>query len=133
MTQEPHHLIKHRELSFSELHPDQAQAHSACLLLSDIDGIIEVRPLSRHRLQVSYLISHLHLQLIEEALLELGFHLDNSLMSRLKRALYYYAEENERFNLGLCEDCNKQVFVSRYQRLQHGCRDRRPEHWRNYR
>jgi len=39
-------------------------------------------------------------QIIDEALIELGFHLDNSLLNKLLRALHYYSEEAQCANLG---------------------------------
>lgn len=127
-------LVKHREIRFCRLHPDNTQAHSASLILSDVEGIHLVQPVEPHLLHVSYDITRITLNIIEGALSELGYHLDNSLMYKLKRALYYYTEETQRANLGLEEACcpDKQMFISRYLRRRHGCRDQRPEHWRNY-
>lgn len=127
-------LLKQREIRFCRLHPDTSQAHSACLILSDVEGIHRVQPLDPYVLHVSYDVSCFTLKIIEDVLVELGFHLDNSLMYKLKRALYDYAEETQRANLGLEESCcpDKQMFINRYLRRPHGCRDERPEHWRNY-
>ncbi len=127
-------LVKHRDIRFCRLHPDKQQAHSAGLVLSDMEGIHTLRPLDTHLLQVSYDITTLSLCLIEDVLADLGFHLDNSLTVKLKRALHYYTEEVERANLGIdeCSCAGRQIFINRYQRLRHGCRDERPEHWRNY-
>lgn len=127
-------LIKHRDICFCMLHPDTSQVQTAMLLLSGIEGVTGLHQIDAYCLRVSYHLSYLSLKMVEDALLELGFHLDNSLMTKLKRALFYYAEETQRANL-CCEgqaNCIRQVFVSRYQRLRHGCRDERPEHWRNY-
>ncbi len=96
-------------------------------------GVQESSVLTDHQLQVGYDLTHVSLQQIESSLQDQGFHLDNSLLCKLKRALYYYTEENERINRGLQgPEANTQVYVNRYQRLPHGCRDERPEHWRNY-
>lgn len=131
----PEHLIKHREIRFCSFHPDPRQAHSAILVLSGVDGIVDVELDNERSIRVSYHIHRIHLQLLEEMLIELGYHLDNSLMSKLKRALHYYTEEVERTNLG-CEkghsNCTRQVFVKNYSRRPHGCRDDRPDHWRRY-
>ena len=128
-------LIKHREICFCRLHPDPHQAQTVMLLLSDIDGILGVRRAEGERVQVNYDLSRLSLKIIEEALIELGFHLDNSLFSKLMRALHYYAEEAQRANLG-CRDSRSHhtldIFIQRYQHLPHGCRDNRPEYWRRY-
>jgi hypothetical protein len=127
-------LVKHRDIRFCRLHPDKQQAHSASLVLSDVEGIERLRPNGSNLLHVSYDITSLSLCLIEDVLVDLGFHLDNSLTVKLKRALYYYTEEVERANLGLdeCGCADRQVFINRYLKLRHGCRDERPEHWRNY-
>ena len=83
---------------------------------------------------VRYDITVVTLNILEEVLVELGFHLDNSLMYKLKRALYAYTEETQRANLGLeGESCaDRKVFIQNYLRRRHGCRDDRPEHWRGY-
>ena len=134
MDRDTSELVRHREIRFCHLHPDTQQAHSASLMLSDVDGVHLVRPHDSYLLHLSYDITILNLNLIEDALIDLGFHLDNSLMTKLKRALYYYTEEVEWANLGIdeCGHADRQVFINRYLKLRHGCRDERPEHWRNY-
>ena len=128
-------LIKQREIVFSPLHPDRNQAHSAALILIGVDGVQHAAPLSPVRLLVRYDIRQITLAIIEEALREVGFHLDNALLLKLKRALYDYTEETERANHG-CPACQhkttRDVFIKHYQNREHGCRDRRPLHWRNY-
>lgn len=127
-------LIKHREIYFNDLRPDD-QAHDASLLLADLEGVHQTSPVSRIQLLVTYDVSKITLQALDELLTEMGYHLSSKLLFKLKRALYYYTEETQRINLGLeggCKDC-VQLFINRYQRLRHGCRDDRPEHWRNYR
>lgn len=125
---------KRREIRFCPLHPDPDQVQSAVLLLSDVTGIEEVVKVSPHSLQVAYNLRQISLQVIEEALIELGFHLDNGLLAKLKRALYYYTEETQRANRSYQQDINstQEVFVNRYRQLPHGCRDARPRHWREY-
>jgi len=128
-------LIKHREIGFCELHPDPNQAHSAILFLSDIEGIHHVHFVSPTFMRISYDVILITLEQIEAVLIEMGFHLDNRLIYRLKRALYHYTEETQRTNEGLsnCDnDCTQKVFIKRYQNIKHGCRDQRPSHWRKY-
>lgn len=131
----PVDAIRHRELQFAPLHPDPHQARSAMLLLSDAEGIVEVEVIDDLRLRVSYRIEQISLRELEESLAELGFHLDNSLLTKLKRALYYFSEEVQRDNLGCPRgetNCVQNVFINRYRKLPHGCRDDRPQHWRHY-
>ena len=134
MDRETSELVKHREIRFCRLHPDTQQAHSASLMLSDVEGVQLLRPHDSFLLHISYEVTVLNLNLIEDVLIDLGFHLDNSLIVKLKRALYYYTEEVERANLGIdeCGFPDRQVFINRYCKLRHGCRDERPEHWRGY-
>ena len=128
-------IIKHREIGFRGPHAEIDQAHSATLILSDVEGILHVHPRHETLILISYDLSYINLQIIESLLSELGLHLDNSLMSRLRRALYYYTEELQQDDIG-CKrgrgNCTQAVFINRYRQLEHGCRDVRPDHWRQY-
>lgn len=128
-------FIKHREILFDPLHPDSNQARTAAGLLEEIDGILQARALSPTSLVVRYDLGRITLEAIDQLLSDTGFHLDNSLLSKLKRSLFHYTEETLRANVG-CEqgqsNCTRKVFIQRYEQLPHGCRDERPEHWRHY-
>ncbi|HFD80189.1 MAG TPA: hypothetical protein ENK05_07350 [Gammaproteobacteria bacterium] len=129
--------IKQREIAFRDPHPDPQQARSAMLLLSDVEGILSaaIPDLSRNSVHVRYDLRHICLRVIEALLFELGFHLDNSLLSKLKRALYYYTEENELESLASShgrEQNTRDIFMRCYRCKTHGCRDERPEYWRKY-
>jgi hypothetical protein len=128
-------LIRHREVRFCRLNPGAAHAHDASLMLSGVEGIHHVQPVESHLLHVRYDITIISLKSIDDVLIELGFHLDNTLLYKLKRALYYYSEETQQANMGQEGGCcaGKQLFIDHYHRRSHGCRDPRPEHWRNYR
>ena len=127
-------LIKRRELRFCHLHPDPNQARSALLLLSDAEGVLDISFTDEISLLITYDVRHLTLISIESVLIRLGYHLDNRLMNRMKRALYNYSEETQRANMGVSEHAGNttQVFVKRYTNNYHGCRDKRSEHWRKY-
>jgi hypothetical protein len=132
----PDPFVKHREIGFRELHPDPDQAGSASLWLVDFAGVREAQAVTPTLLQVRYHVLEISLEQIEAALDEAGFHLDNRLIYRLKRALYYYTEEVERVNAGCPRggtNCTQKVYMTRYRMAAHGCRDPRPEHWREYR
>ena len=129
--------VKHREIGFRDPHPDPQQAQTALLLLADIEGILSVSiPTPSHNtLHISYDLNLICLSVVEALLYELGFHLDNSLIAKLKRALYYYTEENELNTLeaGKSQDQNtRDIFMRCYRCKSHGCRDERPEYWRKY-
>lgn len=131
---EEQELIKRREIRFCHLHPDPEQARSALLLLSDAEGVVDIKFIDELCLSVSYDVCFLTLKAIEDVLVRLGYHLDNRLLMRMKRALYNYSEETQRANLGTIieTDTTTKVFVKRYSINYHGCRDKRPEHWRKY-
>jgi hypothetical protein len=128
-------LIKQREIVFYYPQAEQRPAHSASLLLTGLHGIETVNTLTSERLLIGYDISLVTYNEIEQVLEEIGYHLDNSLIMKLKRALYNYTEETERANLdcsnGQCK-CTRDVFIKQYSSNPHGCRDPRPEHWRSY-
>ncbi len=135
MTKRMPDTIKHRSIEFRGPHHNPNQAQSACLILSDLEGILHVSPAHPELLHVTYDVSYISLQVIDELLAELGFHLDNNLFMKLTRALYYYSEESQRDVLGCRHgsgNCTQAVFINRYRRLEHGCRDVRPDHWRQY-
>lgn len=120
---------------FNPLHDDENQATTAMQMLVDIEGIILADATSKNHLIVRYDLRFFTLVDIEELLTTVGFHLDNNLLIKLKRALYRYTEETERANIGCQEgqsNCTREAYVNRYQQLPHGCRDKRPIHWRNY-
>lgn len=135
MHADPEELRKHRIIQFCRFHPDSDQARSAALWLSGVAGIESVRQISSLALEVVYNLRLVTLECLERALIELGYHLDNSLLCKLKRALFHYVEETQRENLALTQECEitrQEVFINRYQHLAHGCRDPQPQHWREY-
>lgn len=117
------------------MHLDSDQAGSSMLLLSDVKGVIKLHHINRVCLSIEYDIQFLNLKVLEEALAGVGYHLDNTLIHKLKRALCYYSEETQQANLGYtqcCKDFTKRIFINEYIHHEHGCRDDRPEHWREY-
>lgn len=128
-------LLKQREIAFCTLHPDPDQAGSAGTLLLEIEGVRRVEVIDAGTLVVHYHLLAICLADIEALLEHNGFHLDNRLMNKIKRALYHYTEETQRANLGCAKgeaNCTQKVFVNRYRKREHGCQDDRPEHWRRY-
>ena len=137
MDQAPPNPVKFREIGFCTPHPDPQQALSAMLVLADIGDIVRVTVPNRSRsaIHVNYDLNHISLYIIKNLLSELGFHLDNSLLAKLKRALYYYTEENELENIASesGQELNTRgIFMRCYQCHTHGCRDERPDYLRKY-
>ena len=128
-------LCKVREIVFSTLHPDEDQAGSAVALLADVAGIHNAQAISPSTLEVAYHLLEITLEEIESLLTSGGFHLDNGLVYKLRRALHHYTEETQRANLGCAKgeaNCTQKVFINRYFQRDHGCQDDRPEHQRRY-
>jgi len=128
-------FIKQHEIHFRNVDPAANDAHETLRLLLEVQGIADICALTQDCIQVRYDIRHITLQDIETALSEVGFHLDNSLPSKMKRALFYYTEETQLMNWGYQHDqasSTLDIFVSCYNQRQHGCRDERPEYMRHY-
>jgi len=128
----PCDLEKVREIVFHDL--PVGQADRALSLLDGLDGLkVELGELP-NQLWVRYHVCEYTLEGLEVALASQGFHLDNSLLSKLKRALAYFCESVQRRNLAANEPDIKsqQAFVKVYERHLHGDRDETPEEWREY-
>ena len=128
-------LYKKREIVFCTLHPDPDQAGSAAALLIDIDGVEHVEVVDAGALEIHYHLLAVCLADIEALLEQNGFHLDNRLVYKIRRALHHYTEETQRANLGCTKgeaNCTQKVFVNRYRNREHGCQDDRPDYWRRY-
>ncbi|EIC21702.1 hypothetical protein [Thiorhodovibrio frisius] len=127
--------IKHRQIHFRDLHPERNDAETAAQFLKEVAGVLDAWPTSPIVLNLRYDIRQTCLEEIDSALYELGLHLDNGLLYRMKRTLAYYTEETLRENYGIKHadsQCTKRVFAKRFESIEHGCRDHRPEHWRRY-
>ncbi len=126
-------LTKRRDILFSRFGKNQNQAKSAIFLLADVEGVLDLKYLSETQLFITYDIRLLTMEIILEALESVGFQLDQSLLSKVKNALYAYTENTLRENLGISTSkMIRDIFVQGYQRRLHGCRDQRPVHWRHY-
>jgi len=126
---------KRREIHFCAIDPAAEPAREAAKLLMNAPGIESAQSLARDCLQVCYDLEQINLQIIEESLAELGFHLENSILCRMKRALIHYCEETQLANMGRSHDkanATLDIFINSYQQRLHGCRDPRPKHLRDY-
>ncbi len=128
----PCDIKKRREILF---HPyPEGQAEQAEVLLSGLPGL-EARRSAPQTLEVAYRIGDHTLEGIETALEAQGFHLFNTLLIRLRRALIYYTEgvQLENMNEPDASARNYQAFVSAWDRQPHGDHDDTPAEWRQYR
>ena len=128
----PCDLEKSREIVFHSL--PAGQVERALSLLEGLEGLQVTLGAEADRLLVSYHICEYTLEGLETALASQGFHLDNSLLSKLRRALAYFCESVQRRNVAADEPDIKsqQAFMKVYERHLHGDCDETPEEWRGY-
>lgn len=126
-------LIKYREIQFDSIDPAINPAQSAMLLLADLQGMEGSVIHSATHLVVSYDVTQITLDEILTELGNNGYHIYNSLMAKLKQALYNYTEQTQRANIQTSQySSSRKMFMQQYQCRPHGCRDQRPQHWRSY-
>lgn len=128
----PCDLKKDREIVFHALPPGQAER--ARVLLDGLDGLVVKIGPQCNCLFVRYHICEYTLEGLETALASQGFHLDNSLLSKLRRALAYFSESVQRRNVeaDAPDIKSQQAFITVYERHLHGDCDDTPEEWRGY-
>ena len=128
----PCDLEKNREIIFHAL--PAGQAERALVLLEGLEGLEVIIGDDGKHIRVRYHVCEYTLEGLESALSSQGFHLDNSLLSKVKRALAYFCENVQRSNVEANEPDIKsqQAFMKVYERHLHGDRDETPEEWRDY-
>ncbi len=128
----PCDLEKSREIVFHPL--PSGQVERALALIEGLEGLRVSRGNRPNTLVVRYHVCEYTLEGLESALVSQGFHLDGSLMSKLRRALAHFCENVQRRNVAANEPDIKsqQAFVKVYDRHLHGDRDETPEEWRDY-
>ncbi|MDR3430124.1 hypothetical protein [Silvimonas sp.] len=123
---------KTHDIVFHVLPTDQAV--QAARLLGRIPGVVVQPHESERRVTVHY-------DVLEHTLLELetwlqsgGFHLDGSILQKIKRALIHYTEDVQRDNTQIPEHPTKsrEVFVKAWEHHLHGDHDDTPEELRRY-
>jgi hypothetical protein len=127
----PCDTLKRREIVFHPTPPGQIER--ALPLLAGLPDL-EVRRVTEATLEVRYCIADFSLEGLETALSEQGFHLENTLLMRLVRALIYHVERVQRENMGKPEVMTKnyQAYMEAWARRPHGDHDETPEVWRQY-
>lgn len=132
----PNTECRQRDLDFCLKRSDQHPADMAVLILGSLPGVEEVTIIHRNRLHIQYNLMETCLEELVEQLSKAGLCLADGLMGRISRALCFYTEDIQRQNLGLepryRAAFTRKIFIDRYQRLDHKCRDARPDVWREY-
>lgn len=126
-------LHKQRDILFAKFPPGQVP--EAADQLARMDGL-EVAPLLEKRaVEVDYDLSDYTLRDLEDHLVDRGYHLDNTLMSKLVRALIHYSEDTQLRNMNAPERLTKksqEAYVKAWEHHPHGDRDDTPLEWRDY-
>lgn len=120
-------MHKQREIRFAAL--PAGQAERALELLRRLEFITAELIPGRNALKVEYEIFEHTLETLEDALRDQGFHLSNSLYSKLTRALAYYCEETQLHNLESPQRLIKksnEAYVQAWAQHQHGDHDDTP-------
>lgn len=122
---------KLREIVFHPLPPGQVDR--ALVLLETMPGLQASR-IGPQTLQVTYCVSEHTLLDLETLLGRQGFHLEVTLLIRIKRALVHYSEHVQRENLHKPEVQTKkfQPHVEAWEKNPHGDHDETPAEWRQY-
>ncbi len=121
-------IIKDREIRFRLSTADQAT--KAEELLKDVPGIESIEAVSAEILHVRYSVETLTLHMIEAALREVGFELDDGLVNKLKRAVFSYCEDALRASIGVEQGDSDRVHTLSLS--QSTLQDPRPHDWRKY-
>lgn len=127
-------LKKQRDILFAKFPPGQVP--EAADDLSHVEAV-EVEAKSEKRsVGVGYELTQHTLAELEEHLEDKGFHLDNTLMSKLMRALIHYVEDTQLHNLEAPERRTKrstqEAYGEAWEHHPHGDHDDTPPEWRDY-
>ena len=127
-------LRKKREILFSKFPPGQVP--EAADDLKHLDEIDVEPKFEKRALGVEYDLTQHTLAELEDHLEDKGYHLDNTLMSKLTRALIHYVEETQLHNLGAPEKrlkrSSQEAYVKAWEHRPHGDHDETPPEWREY-
>ena len=127
-------LRKKREILFSKFPPGQVP--EAADDLKHLDEIDVEPKFEKRALGVEYELTQHTLAELEDHLEDKGYHLDNTLMSKLTRALIHYVEETQLHNMVVTEKRLKpspeEAYVKAWETRPHGDHDDTPPEWREY-
>ena len=127
----PLDIEKRREIVFDAF--PHGQAALAVQILSGLPGLT-ARALDPHTIEIRYRLCDYTLEGLEAGLVEQGFHLHNSLLVRIKRALAHYCERTQRENMARTPTPSKryQPHIEAWRKRPHGDHDDTPAEWRQY-
>ena len=127
-------LKKHREILFSKFPPGQVP--EAADDLKQLEEVEAAPSIEKRVVAVDYELQQHTLQELEAHLEDKGYHLDNTLMSKLTRALIHYVEDTQLHNLGAPDKQHKlppqEAYIRAWEHHPHGDHDDTPPEWREY-
>jgi hypothetical protein len=127
-------LRKKREILFAKFPPGQVP--EAADDLGTLDDVRVEPKYEKRSLGVAYELSAHTLRELDEHLIDKGYHLDNTLLSKLTRALIYYIEDTQLHNIGAPEKrlkrSSQEAYVKAWEHHPHGDHDDTPPEWREY-
>lgn len=126
-------LHKQRDILFAKFPPGQVP--EAADQLGSLERLHAEALLQKRAVEVDYELSDYTLRELEEHLVEKGYHLDNTLMSKLVRALIHYSEETQLHNMQAPERLIKkshEAYIQAWEQHPHGDHDETPPDWREY-
>lgn len=118
---------KHRELRFDKLRPWQVE--QAMTLLSGLERIEVAAGVQPNGVSIWYEITDYTMEGLENALIERGFHLENTLYCKMIRALVYFCEETQLRNMRQPERLLKksnEIYSKAWDAHPHGDHDDTP-------
>lgn len=127
-------LKKHREILFAKFPPGQVP--EAADDLKHLDEVEVAAKTEKRAVGVSYELQQHTLQELEDHLEDKGYHLDNTLLSKLTRALIHYVEDTQLHNMAAPERrikrSSQEAYVNAWEHHPHGDHDDTPPEWREY-
>jgi hypothetical protein len=127
-------MKKNREILFAKFPPGQVP--EAADDLKRLDEVEVAARIEKRSVAVGYELQQHTLLELEEHLEDKGYHLDNTLLSKLTRALIHYVEETQLHNLDAPEKrlkrTSQEAYVNAWEQHPHGDHDDTPPEWREY-
>lgn len=126
-------LVKQRDILFAKFPPGQVP--EAADQLSQLERLEVTAAVERRAVGVRYALTDYTLRELEDYMEDKGFHLDNTLMSKIVRALIHYVEDTQLHNLDAPERLIKrsdEAYVHAWEQHPHGDHDDTPPEWREY-
>lgn len=126
-------LHKRRDIVFAKFPPGQVP--EAADQLASLERISAEALLEKRAVEVDYDLADYTLRDLEDHLVDRGYHLDNTLMSKLVRALVHYTEETQLHNLQAPERLTRkphEAYIQAWEQHPHGDHDDTPPEWREY-